>query len=347
MGQNQTPILPTVKMSFHTSESRSTRSSSPHSSRRSDESPSDTQRALDDADNDFYHQYHYNGSNLFPRPDSPVLDRFYPSLPPSPPSSHPTSNPSTSNVSFYDSSSDHPPSRRPSSDFPSTPSPPSSYASLGPSRPPSPPPLTVHEYANMTFDTQVFRLVVDKTFSHPILTHQLLHLDDTLRAIARNEEENMILRQSALTYWNMVDTASFRSLIAPIVNFCDILGRIHSDKSTEPLDYLQDFVHSYHEPEGSRSNPMDVDDIPSEAPEYHFPRAQNPHSFRQEQRLYRKPFCRIHERYGHATYMCYRWKCPMCDRMNPQHAPELCLGREEGDNDDEEPQSPWNQEVQV
>ncbi len=332
-------------MSFPTSASRSTLDSSSSPANTNTSSPSihsaaSDQRIIDEANANFRHQYIYDGSNLFSRPDSPIFDNFYPSLPPSPPSSHSASN----HVLSHHSSADLSYVDQPPSNHPSTPSPPSSYASLEdiPDLPSVP--LTVHEYADMTFNTSLFRLVVNRMYGRPTLTHQIMHLDDVLRTIARNEEENEILRQTALTYWEMVDTRDFRDLIAPVVNVYDILGRIHAEEGTERRDLPRDFGHTYHEPEGNRENPVLVDIERSESPLYSFPKPDLTRTFRRERRLFRVPYCQIHEQRGHATFMCPYWSCPMCERLNPRHPPQLCPGI--GTDEEDQPR-PWNQEVQA
>ncbi len=53
------------------------------------------------------------------------------------------------------------------------------------------------------------------------------------------------------------------------------------------------------------------------------------------------PYCQIHEQRGHATFMCPYWSCPMCERLNPRHPPQLCPGI--GTDEEDQPR-PWNQE---
>ncbi|KJA19647.1 hypothetical protein HYPSUDRAFT_204389 [Hypholoma sublateritium FD-334 SS-4] len=136
----------------------------------------------------------------------------------------------------------------------------------------------------------------------------------------------------------MIDTPDFQLLVQPVVNFASIWGRIHADQHPTYMEYSRDFVHAYHVPQGTAGNPVPVDITREQSPYPEIMRRFNPGSFRVPRMT---PHCRIHDTEEHYTFMCPLWKCPACNQLNPQHAPQLCPGV----RIEEEPQVPWNQEV--
>lgn len=266
----------------------------------------------------FYSRYYISESSIFPRPTSPVYNNFpespSPPSPPSPPyaTAHTSPQPLT------------PVAPVPNDERPSTPR---QYY-----------PLNLHEYADMTFNSAVYRQVVDRTMVNPALAHQIMHLDDTLRTMARVEEELRILTWNAFAYWRMVDHDEFHDLIMPVVIAYEDSDACSPLAPDAHFELPEDFTHTVYYPAGSSQNPIPVD-VDAEAPRAR-PGYRNWYTepFRDARHV---PYCEVHGRRGHSTYSCAYYKCPNCDKLNPRHAPYFCPG-----NPDEPSIEPWGQEAQ-